>query len=86
MPQQHPMPYLLLVILSIPALWLFSVALNGAVQMIPLVEAVAWFVGAVIISASLKIADQWERAVVLRLGKFTELKWPGLFFYHTRCR
>lgn len=29
---------------------------------------------------SLKIANQWEKAVVLRMGKFTELKGPGLFF------
>jgi regulator of protease activity HflC (stomatin/prohibitin superfamily) len=28
----------------------------------------------------LKIADQWEKAVVLRLGKFQGLKGPGLFW------
>jgi regulator of protease activity HflC (stomatin/prohibitin superfamily) len=28
---------------------------------------------------SLKVARQWERAVVLRFGKFTGLKGPGLF-------
>ncbi len=28
----------------------------------------------------LKIADQWEKAIVLRLGKFKALKGPGLFF------
>jgi len=27
-----------------------------------------------------KIADQWEQAVVLRLGKFLSIKGPGLFF------
>jgi regulator of protease activity HflC (stomatin/prohibitin superfamily) len=80
MPQQHPMPYILFVILSIPALWFLYVALSGAVLMVPLVAAVAWFAGAAVFSASIRIADQWERAVVLRLGKFTELKGPGLFF------
>lgn len=29
---------------------------------------------------SIKIADQWERAVVLRFGKFRGLRGPGLFF------
>ncbi len=29
---------------------------------------------------ALKIANQWERAVVLRLGKFNSLKGPGIFF------
>jgi regulator of protease activity HflC (stomatin/prohibitin superfamily) len=80
MSQQHPTPYLLFVILSIPALWLLFIGLNGAIQMIPIIAGVAWLVGAGIIAASLRIADQWERAVVLRLGKFTELKGPGLFF------
>jgi hypothetical protein len=31
-------------------------------------------------AASLKIADQWDKAVVLRMGKFIGLKGPGLFF------
>lgn len=29
---------------------------------------------------SIHIADQWEKAVVLRMGKFQGLKGPGLFF------
>jgi len=31
------------------------------------------------IALSIKVADQWEKAVVLRLGKFKSLKGPGLF-------
>jgi len=38
------------------------------------------FVVALVVSAAIKIADQWEKAVVLRLGKFHALKGPGLFF------
>ena len=30
----------------------------------------------------IKIADQWERAIVLRLGKFRSLKGPGPFCGH----
>ncbi|MBN2411792.1 slipin family protein [candidate division KSB1 bacterium] len=33
-----------------------------------------------LIAASIHIADQWEKAVVLRMGKFVGLKGPGLFF------
>jgi regulator of protease activity HflC (stomatin/prohibitin superfamily) len=33
-----------------------------------------------ILGASPKIAQQWERAVVLRLGKYTGLQGPGLFW------
>lgn len=35
---------------------------------------------ALAISVSVKIANQWERVVVLRLGKFRALRGPGLFF------
>ena len=38
------------------------------------------FVVAFIISSAIKIADQWERVVVLRLGRFHRLRGPGLFF------
>jgi regulator of protease activity HflC (stomatin/prohibitin superfamily) len=34
----------------------------------------------IFISASIHIADQWEKAVVLRMGKFIGLKGPGFFF------
>ena len=38
------------------------------------------FVIALIISLAIKVADQWERVVILLLGKFRSLKGPGLFF------
>jgi regulator of protease activity HflC (stomatin/prohibitin superfamily) len=42
--------------------------------------AIAAFVIAIIASYSIKIADQWETTVVLRLGRFRSLEGPGLFF------
>lgn len=35
---------------------------------------------AFIVSAAIKTANQWDRAIVLRLGRFHSLKGPGLFF------
>jgi regulator of protease activity HflC (stomatin/prohibitin superfamily) len=35
---------------------------------------------AVVASAAIRVADQWDRAVILRLGQFRALKGPGLFF------
>lgn len=32
-----------------------------------------------LLASSIRIADQWERAVVLRMGKYKALKGPGLF-------
>ena len=40
---------------------------------------VAAFILALIVAASIQVADQWDRAVILRLGKFRALKGPGLF-------
>ena len=34
----------------------------------------------VLIASSIQIADQWEKAVVLRMGKYSGLKGPGIFF------
>ncbi len=47
-----------------PALWIAGLSL-----------ALALLVG-----AAVKVARQWERAVVLRLGRFQSLRGPGLFF------
>lgn len=33
-----------------------------------------------LLSASIRIADQWEHAIVLRMGKFIGMKGPGIFF------
>jgi regulator of protease activity HflC (stomatin/prohibitin superfamily) len=38
------------------------------------------FVVALIVALAIKVADQWDKAVILRLGKFRSLKGPGLFF------
>ena len=43
-----------------------------------------WFIGALILgilaALSPKIAQQWEKAIILRLGKYTAMKGPGLFW------
>jgi regulator of protease activity HflC (stomatin/prohibitin superfamily) len=43
-----------------------------------------WFLGSAIVlafafSSAIQVADQWSKAVVLRLGKFRSLQGPGLF-------
>lgn len=41
---------------------------------------IIFFLIAIIVSSAIKVANQWERAVVLRLGHFRVLRGPGLFF------
>lgn len=48
-------------------------------------NAGAWIQGfallcAVLLGSAVKVARQWERAVILRLGRFETLRGPGLFF------
>src|SRR5208283_4182994 len=43
------------------------------------IGVVAFFI-ALVVSLAIKVADQWDKAVILRLGKFRSLKGPGLFF------
>ena len=45
----------------------------------PWVIVVGWILG-FIAAASPQIAQQWERAIVLRLGNYTGLRGPGLFW------
>ncbi len=40
----------------------------------------AFVVAATLLAAAIKVASQWERAVVLRLGRFRVLNGPGLFW------
>jgi regulator of protease activity HflC (stomatin/prohibitin superfamily) len=44
------------------------------------VVAAALVIAAVLIPQAIKVADQWERAVVLRLGKLSAIRGPGIFF------
>jgi regulator of protease activity HflC (stomatin/prohibitin superfamily) len=80
MAEQHPLPYIIFLVLVIPALWLLYTGVTDPSGTIFIPAAVIWILIVVYISASVKIADQWERAVILRLGKFTGLKGPGIFY------
>jgi hypothetical protein len=64
---------ILVVLLAIDELLLYFHIINYPLAIVIVLTAI-------IIAAALKIADQWEKAVVLRMGKFVGLKGPGVFF------
>ena len=70
--------FTLLSILSI----LGTVFLNGRGVADLFVDSylVVTLVAAVYVLFGLKVANQWEKAVILRFGRFTALKGPGLFW------
>ena len=43
------------------------------------IVGIVWLVADLILASAIRIAAQWERAVVFRLGKYKEIKGPGLF-------
>ena len=43
------------------------------------VVGITWLVADTILASAIQLAAQWQRAVVFRLGKFKEIKGPGLF-------
>ena len=43
------------------------------------IAGIAWFVADMVLASAIQLAAQWQRAVVFRLGKFKEIKGPGLF-------
>ncbi len=49
-------------------------------QIIGLPVLVVLGIISVFIGSYIQIADQWEKAIVLRMGKFSGLRGPGLFF------
>lgn len=61
------------ILLAITALLYYSEIIG-----IPLM--VVLIIVSLLIGSSIRIADQWEKAVVLRMGKYSGLKGPGLFF------
>jgi hypothetical protein len=83
----HPWPvflFLLTIIVSLTiGLWLVLTGDNAHVQ-----SRINWGVGVIIVGvivsimwlACLRVADQWDRVVVLRFGRFTAVRQPGVFF------
>ena len=59
-----------------------AAALGAVTLLFAPIEAAAAVAAAVglFVASSIKYADQWEKAVVLRMGKYRGLRGPGMFF------
>jgi regulator of protease activity HflC (stomatin/prohibitin superfamily) len=67
------------VIVAIGAAWTYFLSIGPAGVGLIWPVACTLFV-AIVVSSAIKVADQWNKAVILRLGRFQSLKGPGLFF------
>jgi regulator of protease activity HflC (stomatin/prohibitin superfamily) len=72
------------VILNVVSVVLFILIAGLGIGLTAATESPTWVVGAAIIAVlaalSPRVAQQWERAVVLRLGQYVGLRGPGLFW------
>ncbi len=67
---------------------LFVIASLLVTVLLQTLDAASWLIGTLLVTLNLiglyllfalKVADQWEKAVVLRFGRFIGLRGPGLF-------
>jgi regulator of protease activity HflC (stomatin/prohibitin superfamily) len=57
-----------------------SVGISQASPGMGMLVGFLWFIFDVILSSGIKMAAQWEKCLVFRVGKFSSIKGPGLFF------
>ncbi len=83
----HPWPVFLFLVTMIASLavglWLVVAGENmgdGARQIWGVAVIIVGVIVSIMWLACLKVADQWDRVVVLRFGRFTSVRQPGVFF------
>jgi regulator of protease activity HflC (stomatin/prohibitin superfamily) len=80
MRQASAIPTTLFLIVAVIGLWPAYLAYSALGAASGAVVSVLVLICALLAGAATKIASQWERVVVLRLGRFRALQGPGLFF------
>lgn len=70
----NPISITVLLILLAVSIGLYLLEIIGISILVPAILL------SLLIACSIHIADQWEKAVVLRMGKYNGLKGPGIFF------
>src|SRR5687768_9652517 len=70
----NPISVTVFIILIGTSIGLFSL------ELINMSLFISFLVISLFLANTIHIADQWEKAVVLRMGKYRGLKGPGIFF------
>lgn len=70
----NPISITVLLILLAVSIGLYLLEIIGISVLVPAI------LFSLLIACSIHIADQWEKAVVLRMGKYKGLQGPGIFF------
>ncbi len=80
MPQRNALPGLVFIVLFAIGLAIAYPSGSAGDYATSVTIAIVSFLVASILANAVKVANQWERVVVLRLGRFHKLAGPGLFF------
>lgn len=67
-----------LILFALGMLVAFAAAAGGN-QVLAAFVGVTSFIVSALVAAAIRVANQWERIVILRLGRFLGIKGPGLF-------
>lgn len=70
----NPISVVICLVLIVISIWGYYAGYINALIL------VLFLIISLVIINSVHIADQWEKAIVLRMGKYTGLRGPGLFF------
>ncbi|HOI59612.1 slipin family protein [Methanoculleus sp.] len=79
MTRQNPLRYVIAIVIALVGVLVVYAALTTPGLSLLVWAGAAIVLVGVIVAASLQIADQWEKAVVLHLGRFSGLRGPGIF-------
>lgn len=74
-----PLPLTVFLLIAGAGWWVAGLAYAAGAIVAAVWIATVAFVAAALLAGAIKIASQWERAIVLRLGRFKALRGPGLF-------
>jgi regulator of protease activity HflC (stomatin/prohibitin superfamily) len=80
MKQSSPFSKLIFIVILGSGLAFAYFRYGTTVNVESVVLGICAFVLAFVVASSSQVADQWDKVVILRLGKFHALKGPGLFF------
>jgi regulator of protease activity HflC (stomatin/prohibitin superfamily) len=80
MSKSNALPSLIFVVIAVLGLVLAYAAAEPPFYRASVSIELIALLAAFIVSNAIRIADQWQRAVVLRLGRFRSLEGPGVFF------
>lgn len=80
MKQPNPLQAAVFLILFLLGLWVAYTLYSVTGEILFLAIALAALALALVLAAAIQLANQWEKAVVLRLGRYKGLYGPGIFF------